>query len=83
MDNLHPVVTQLAGFQGGPNFVLFTNEQQGGNFLVRIQRAFDAFDDNPATGIATHDIHCNSHKWKERGMDVIDSAGSERIRLPL
>ena len=23
---------------------------------------FDAFDDDPATVVATHDIHCNSHR---------------------
>ncbi len=26
------------------------------------QRPFDAFDDYPATVVATHDIHCDTHK---------------------
>jgi len=31
-----------------------------------VERRFDAFDDNLASVVATHDIHYDSHKAKER-----------------
>ena len=34
---------------------------------VGFERQFDAFDDDSATVVATHDIHCDSHKVEERG----------------
>ena len=31
-----------------------------------LQRQPDPIDDDPAAVVATHDIHRDSHKWKER-----------------
>jgi hypothetical protein len=30
--------------------------------LIGLKRELRARDDNPATVVATHDIHCNSHR---------------------
>jgi hypothetical protein len=35
--------------------------------FVGLKRELRARDDNPATVVATHDIHCNSHRWNKCG----------------
>ena len=42
--------------------VLMADQENGGNARVGFQRAFDSFNDDPATVVATHDIHCDSHR---------------------
>ena len=49
--------------QGGVDFGLVADEVKGGDFVVAFQRPFGAGDDDPATVVATHDIHCDSHSW--------------------
>ena len=44
------------------------------------QCPFDAFDDDPATVVATHDIHCNSHNGKSA--ESTRSAISRRNQAP-
>jgi hypothetical protein len=40
---------------------LVADKEEGGNFIVAFQRPFGAGNDDPATVVATHDIHCDSH----------------------
>ena len=51
---------------GGADFGFVADEKQGGDGAVCVECLFDAFDDDPATVVATHDIHCDSHKRRER-----------------
>ena len=62
VNDLDAVVAQVAGSQSGLDILLLADQKYGANFRVGGERTFDAFDDNPATVVATHDIHCNSHK---------------------
>jgi hypothetical protein len=40
---------------------LITNEIKRGDFFAGLKRQFCACDDDPATVVAAHDIHCDSH----------------------
>ena len=62
VDDAHAMVAKAAGRQGGVDFGLVADEVEGGDFLVGLQRPFGACDDDPATVVATHDIHCDSHR---------------------
>ena len=41
---------------------LVPDQVKGCDLLVSLEGPFGAFDDDPASVVATHDIHCNSHK---------------------
>ena len=43
------------------------DQVESGDSSIRLERAFGAFDDDPASVVATHDIHCDSHKGVARG----------------
>ena len=62
MDDLDAMVAKAARRQGGVDFSLVADEKNARRCPVRLQGAFDAFDDDPATVVAAHDIHCDSHK---------------------
>jgi hypothetical protein len=70
---LHPAVIQANAFARLLYLGLVANEVQARDAGVRFQCVFDAFDDNLTTVVATHDIHYNSHKWKERGKYAANS----------
>jgi hypothetical protein len=38
------------------------DQVEGRDSSVGLQRPFGAFNDDPAAVVATHDIHCDSHK---------------------
>ena len=44
---------------------LVADKVEGGNFVVAFQRPFGTGDDDPATVVAAHDIHCYSHRKRE------------------
>ena len=56
------MVAKTPGRQGGVDFGLIADQKKGGDFLVVLQRPLDAFDDDSASVVAAHDIHCNSHR---------------------
>ncbi len=66
MDNVDAIIPQTRCADGSLNFVLLANQMERADLLVSFERAFDAFDDNPAAVVATHDIHYDSHKWGKR-----------------
>ena len=63
MDDAHPMVAKTAFGQGGMNVSLIADKVEGGNFIIAFQRPFGTGNDDPATVVATHDIHCDSHSW--------------------
>ena len=62
VDDAHTMVAKTAGRQGGVDFGLIADQIEGGDFLVVFQCPPDALDDDSAPVVATHDIHCNSHR---------------------
>jgi hypothetical protein len=64
MDDAHARIFAFASGQGGLNLRMVSDQVNFTQLFVRIQRAFDALNDNPAAVVATHDIHYDSHKWK-------------------
>src|ERR1041385_303818 len=47
------------------NLRFVADEVEGADFVAGLECAFGAFDDDPTTVVATHDIHCNSHNWPD------------------
>ena len=62
VENFDAGIAEPRLLAGGIDFSLIANEINRGDGPVCIECLFDAFDDDPATVVATHDIHCNSHK---------------------
>ena len=62
MGNLHAFIVEVSSLAGAMNFSLIADEVNRGDRLVSFECLFDAFDDDRTTVVATHDIHCNSHK---------------------
>ena len=62
MDYAHAVVAEASLWQRGVDLTSVADEVESGNFRVGLQRSLCAFDYDPAAVVATHDIHCNSHK---------------------
>ena len=62
MDDAHAMITKAATRQSGVNFGGIADQEEGGDLLVGLESPVGAFDDDPATVVATHDIHCDSHK---------------------
>ena len=62
VDDAHAMVAKAACRQGGVDFGLVADQVKGGDFLVVFQRPLDAGDDDTATVVAAHDIHCDSHR---------------------
>jgi hypothetical protein len=81
MDNAHAMVAKPALGQGGVDFAPIADQVEGGNPLVGLQGPLGALDDHPASVVATHDIHCDSHKETQRGNTPALSL--ETIRFPL
>ena len=64
MDDLHAVVAKPAAWARRHGFPPRCPTRKSAVMLVGLECAFGAFDDDTATMVATHDIHCNSHKEK-------------------
>ena len=62
MDDAHAMVAKTAFGQSGVDFGLVADQVEGGDVFVVLQRPFDAGNDDPATVVAAHDIHCDSHR---------------------
>ena len=62
MDDAHAMVAKAAFGQGGMDIAPITDEVKGADFFISLKCALGSFDDDPATVVATHDIHCDSHK---------------------
>jgi len=45
---------------------LLADEVKFGDVWVGLQGQLDSIDDDAGSVVATHDIHDDSHKWKER-----------------
>ena len=61
---LDAMVAKAAFRQRGVDVGLVADQVNGGDFFVVFQRLLGAGNDNAATVVAAHDIHCDSHKWK-------------------
>jgi hypothetical protein len=55
------------------DFAAVADQVEGGNPLVSLQSPLGALDNDTASVVATHDIHCDSHK----------RTGSGETRFPL
>ena len=66
MEDLEPAIVTAALFEGGLDFRLIADQVQLRDGWVGLKRQPDPIDDDPAPVVATHDIHYNSHKSKER-----------------
>ena len=64
MNDAHAMVAKTAHGQRGVDFVLMTDQKNGGDVFVVLQRLFDAGNDNATAVVAAHDIHCNSHTMR-------------------
>jgi len=62
VDDLDTVVAEAAFRQSRVDVCAVSDEEDLGNFFVRFERELHARDHNPATVVAAHDIHCNSHR---------------------
>ena len=67
MNHPDPRIVHRALSQGLFDLVLVTHQKEFADLPVALQRLFDALDHDPASVVATHDIHNDSHKAKERG----------------
>src|ERR1035438_3447378 len=56
------MVAKPALGQGGMDFAAVADQIESRNSLVGLQGPFGALDDHSASVVATHDIHCDSHK---------------------
>jgi hypothetical protein len=61
MNDLRPGIPQSDLLAGGADFGFIADEQDLADGRISFECAFDAFDNDRATVVATHDIHCNSH----------------------
>ena len=61
MNEVDPPVAQAGLFERGLNVVLVADEVDGGEMVVGFESAFNAFNDDLATVVAAHDIHCDAH----------------------
>src|SRR5581483_5226526 len=71
IDDLDAAVGELRFAARGLDFGFPAHEKNRGDGFVRFECLFDAVDDDRATVVATHDIHCDSHNGKSA---VNDSA---------
>jgi len=56
------VIAKSAQRERGMDFILVADEEDAGDFLVFLQGALHAGDDDTAAVVTTHDIHCDSHR---------------------
>ena len=61
-----PGIRAMSTGQLGLDLGLQPDKVQLGNVRVGLERLFDTIDDDRDSVVATHDIHDDSHKWKER-----------------
>jgi hypothetical protein len=81
MDDADAMIAKASYRQGGMDFGFVADEIQGGDLLIGLEGAFGAFNDHTAPVVATHDIHCDSHK---AALDAKKAAPAEEsARLPL
>src|SRR2546422_531208 len=76
MDDFDAFVAEMSLGHRRPDLRLVPHQVKLGNSVAGVERGFDAFDDNLATMVATHDIHYDSHKAKERRRNRL------RVRAP-
>ena len=62
VDHAHAMIAETPCRQGGMDVRLVADEIKGGDFFAGLQRQFGAGNDDPATVVAAHDIHCDSHR---------------------
>jgi hypothetical protein len=62
-----PGIGALSASKLGLDLGFQPDEVQLRNVRVGLERLFDTIDDDRDSVVATHDIHDDSHKWKERG----------------
>jgi hypothetical protein len=74
------MIAEAAAGQGGMDLGFLPNQKQGRDPVVGLNRPEGAFDDDSATVIATHDIHCDAHREDKRAK--VGSRAAERIRPP-
>jgi len=81
VDNFHAGIGQPGTLASGFNVRLTAHEQDAGEPGFRLNGLLDARDDDPATVVATHDIHCNSHNAASRRAAAPPARG--KIKRPL
>jgi hypothetical protein len=71
MDDSYATVVETALRQGGTNGFFLANEVNLLDRSVGLQGELNTVDDGTTSVVATHDIHCDSHKAKERWREQI------------
>jgi hypothetical protein len=61
MNKVDPPVAQAGLFERGVKLGLVADEVDGGEMVVGFEGASNAFNDDLATVVAAHDIHCDAH----------------------
>ena len=77
MDDANAVVAETAAGQGGVDVRAVADQEEGGDLFAGLQGAHGAFNDDAAAVVATHDIHCDSHK--RAGREVLPRASKDRL----
>jgi hypothetical protein len=62
MNDLNAQIMTARRAKRGLDLRLIANEKKRGDFLVGLQRAPDALDDDRAPVVTAHDIHRYSHR---------------------
>ena len=75
-------VGAMDGLEAGLDLGLLADEMQLGDVRVGLQRLLDPIDDDFDSVVATHDIHDDSHKWKERRTASARTALSKLMPRP-
>ena len=68
MDGVGAGIAKLDLLSRGLDLRFIADQKNRRDTSIGFERAFDAFDDDRATVVATHDIHCYSHNGKGRGI---------------
>jgi len=66
MNDFDAIVLKASLGHRRPDLRFVTHEAKPGDFVEGVERDLDALNDNLTAVVATHDIHYDSHKAKER-----------------
>jgi hypothetical protein len=64
--NAQAWIVATGALKGGLDVGLQADQMKLGDTRIGLERLLDPINDDPASVVATHDIHDDSHKWKER-----------------
>ena len=75
-------IVTTSALKSSLNVRLLADQVKLGDIRVGLERLLDPINDDPASVVATHDIHDDSHKWKERRTASARTALSKLMPQP-